>query len=972
MAVAGLLSSTAYAQVTAAGEPAADPTTAASGEPQSIVVTGTRIRRPNLQSNSPVTIVGSQEIQYQGATTVEGVLARLPQVTADANENVSNGSDGTANINLRNLGANRTLILINGQRMLPQQAVDLNFVPAALIDRVDVLTGGASAVYGSDALAGVVNFVLRNNLEGVRVDVQNSVAQHENGAGRLQDIVTAQGYQTAPRSVVDGAKQDVNVSAGKNFAGGRGNISIFGGYRHFDPIIQSNRDVSACALQAADAAGTALNCGGSSNTPYGSFTPLAGPNQGKALTNAADGSKTWVPYTSAYTYNYAPLNYFQRSDNRYTAGAFAHFDVSSALKLYGSFMYMNDRTFSQVAPSALFLGSPFTLACNQPLMSAQQLSALCGTAAGTSETRDTLIGYRLGGNGTLPRRDDLRHEDWRYSAGARGDLGHGFSYDINAMRALVRYDETYLNNVDAVKAQRALDIVNNNGTLTCRSVLDGSDPACVPINVFQANGLTADQATYLYSPSHTRSRNTLTTVTGAITSDLGTFGLKSPWAEQGASLVLGGEHRRETLNFFADEIAQQGGATNSDGSITVNEAFGELEVPLLANKPFAETLTVNGGFRYSAYKNKQGSTGFGSSYNVWTYKAELSWAPIHDLRLRGSYNRAIRAPNIGELFASQSVGNVSAQDPCAGATPQASQAACALTGVSATQYGSIIPCPADTCSAQAGGNRALKPEQGDTYTVGMVLTPRMMRGFSLSVDYFRIKVSDYINSIDPSLTINQCQQTGDPFYCGLFHRDPRSGALFGNSGYVVSTTLNTGFLRTAGIDVTADYTAPLGQLGKLNLNLVGTWVQERVASPLPGLGSYDCKGRFGYSCGQPTPAWRHSLRTTWETPWSHASLSLNWRYYGRVTLSSLSDNSFLAGTPSVVNRRIKAYNYFDLAATVDVAKRLTLRVGANNLLDRDPPAIAAGILSAFGNGNTYPGIYDVAGRTLFAGLTASF
>jgi outer membrane receptor protein involved in Fe transport len=956
--VTALLSTSALAQV--APTPPAEP--ASTSEPgDDILVTGTRIRRPDLQSNSPLTTVGREEFQYQGATTVESVLNRLPQFTADANENVSNGSDGTSNVNLRDLGSSRVLVLLNGQRLLPQQAVDLNFVPSALVDRVDIVSGGASAVYGSDALSGVVNFILKDNLDGFRADAQVGFSQHDNGNAGVRSILSSRGFDLAPGRAVDGGKQDVNIAFGKNFADGRGNITVYAGYRHFDPVLQSTRDVSSCALQPADDAGTALVCGGSSNTPYGTFVPLAGPNQGNTLTNTKDGSRTWVPYDQSYSYNYAPTNYFQRLDDRVTAGGFAKFKVSSAAEVYGSFMYMRDHTFSQAAPSALFLGTTFNVPCNSPLLGASQATALCGADAGTATLQPTLIGYRLA---IAPRRDNLRHEDYRWTAGVRGDIAKGLRYDLNYLHSMVNFDETYLNNVDNVKAQRALDVVTVNGTPTCRSVVDGSDPACIPANVFQANGVTADQATYLFSPSNTASRNRQTVFSGTITGDLGEYGLTSPWASRGISIVLGAEHRLETLKFTADDVAKQGGTTDADGRIRVIEGFGELEVPILQDKPFFRELTLNGALRYSAYKNSQQSTGFESSFNVWTYKGELTWRPIEMLRLRASYNHAIRAPNIAELFASQQVGNVAAQDPCSGAAPAASVTACTLTGVSTAQYGHVIACPADTCSALGGGNRALKPEIGDTYTVGLVLTPQQIPNFSLAVDYYHIKVSNYINSIDPSLIIEQCVETSAPFFCGLFHRDPRSGAIFGTDGYIVSTTLNTGFLKTSGIDVTADYTLGLGGIGKLNLNLVGTYLIDQVAEPLPGLGTYDCKGLYGYTCGQPAPEWRHVMRTTWILP-QNGSLSLSWRHLGSTKLSPL-------GAPNLVNNRIAAYNYFDLAATVSVTKAFALRMGVNNLFDKDPPAIAAGVLSSFGNGNTYPGVYDALGRTIFFGATVNF
>jgi outer membrane receptor protein involved in Fe transport len=967
---AALLSSSAQAQITAAPTSSEQPSAGSESAAEAIVVTGTRIKRQDLTSNSPLTVVGDSEIKYQGATSVDSVLNKLPQFTPDANENVSNGSDGTSNINLRHLGASRVLILLNGQRMLPQQAVDTNFVPSSLVQRIDVVTGGASAVYGSDAMSGVVNFVLKDNLDGFRLDAQNSVHQHSNGDDYLQGLSRAKGYATAPSNVFEGDKVDVNGAFGKNFADGRGNITVYGGFRQTRPVTEDTRDVSACALDPADAAGTNLTCGGSSNNQWGLFTLLTGPSTGQTLNNTKDGNHTWVPYNSSFLYNYSPTNYFQRSDKRYTAGAFAKYKFSPLAEIYGSFMYMNDHTFSQAAPSALFQGTTFTINCDNPYMSASQANTLCGTAAGTPQTEDTFIGLRL----TTPRRDDLRHEDFRYTAGIRGDFAKGFSYDVSYLRSEVRYNETYMNNVDNVKAQRALNVVNVNGTPTCQSVIDGTDPNCRPIDVFAYNAIDPNNLTYIFSPSSTKSRNNQTVLSGSINGDLGEYGIKSPWAEHGIGIALGAEHRRESLVFTADEIAQQAGTRNSDGVITVNEGYGEIEVPILSDLPFAKALTINGGVRYSSYHNEQHSTGFKSDFNVWTYKAELSYAPTSDLRLRASYNRAIRAPNISELFGAVSLGNVTATDPCSGPSPALSLEVCQRTGVTAAQYGLIPECPAGVCVEQYGGNRNVKPEKGDTYTIGMILTPRAVRNFSFSVDYFHIKVKDYISNIDPSLTISQCASTGDPYYCGLFHRDPRSGVLFGNDGYVVATTLNTGYLMTSGLDITSSYNLSIGRFGKLDFDLVGTYLTKLVTEPLPGLGSYDCKGLYGYTCGEPSPKWRHQLRTTWEIPGPNKpTLSLAWRYFGGVKLSSLSDQPAFEGLlGSEINRKIKAYNYFDLASTISFDKKLTLRAGVNNLFDKDPPAIAQGILASFGNGNTYPGVYDPLGRTIFIGATIEF
>jgi iron complex outermembrane receptor protein len=946
----------------AAAQTVPAPEDAAQDAQPEILVTGTRIQQPGLISNSPVTTVDSDEIRLQGSTNVENVLNRLPQVTPDANENVSNGSDGTARINLRNLGSNRNLILVNGQRLLPIQATDVNFLPSFLVDRIDVVTGGASAVYGSDAISGVVNFVLRKDLNGVLADVQYGFSNHHNDDQARRDLVTASGYRNALGSPIDGQRFDANIAVGKSFADGRGNVMAYFGYREVQPIIQADRDVSACALDPTNN-NTAFTCGGSSNNEFGLFQPLTGPNAGVAFNNTRDGANTWVPYNSSFRYNYAPLVYFQRNDKRYSAGAFARFEADPAAELYASFMFMDDRTNSQVAPSALFQGSTFTINCNNPLLGAQQGNLLCGAAYGTAASQDLFIGYRPVAAPARPRRDDLRHTDYRVTGGIRGEIARGISYDVNGLFSRVLFNENYQNDIDPVRANRGLQVVNVNGVPTCTSVVDGTDSACVPLNVFQYGGLSEAALDYIYSPTFTRGVDKETVLSGTITADLSSYGVKSPWSDQGVGVVLGVEHRRESLVFHADALAQQKGTLESEGAFNVTDFFTEVRVPILENRPFAEELTLTGGYRYSKYSTRD--TG------VSTYKGELAWAPIPDIRFRAGYNRAIRAPNISELFAAQGLGNISAQDPCSGATPSASAAQCAATGVSAAQYGHIIECPSEVCVAQGGGNPALRPEQADTYTAGVVLAPRFLRRFSLSIDYFDIKVRDYISSIPASLTISQCIETGDPFFCSLFHRDPRNGVLFGEQGYVVSTTQNTGSLKTSGVDIGANYAFDTG-IGGFSASFIGTWLKDLSTEPLPGLGSYDCVGLFGPTCGQPSPEWRHQARVSWSDTADIASLSLAWRYIGGTKLTNNTDDPFLTGPAYVLNASLPAYSYFDLALTTRVPGGVTFRAGVNNLLDKDPPAIAQGLLYSFGNGNTYPGTYDVAGRTFFIGLNAEF
>jgi outer membrane receptor protein involved in Fe transport len=941
---------------------AADPAT----ELEEVTVTGSRIKRPNIESASPVTVMDVAEIKYQGPTSIETALNRLPQFTADSNENGSNGSDGTARVNLRDLGSNRVLVLVDGQRMLPVETADVNFIPSSLLERVDVVTGGASAVYGSDAVAGVVNFIMKKNLQGLRMDVQYGIANHNNDNSYVRSVIDDAGYQLPKSSLWDGARTDVNLSLGMNTEDGRGNATFYLGYRELKPVTQDTRDYSACGLNLTGVDNSEFVCGGSSNNPWGKFVMLGGPNNGASFNNTKDGQKTWVPYDNSFLYNYAPTNYIQRADKRITAGAFAHYEYNEHATVYGSLMFMDDHTFSQAAPSAYFQGNVYPINCDNPLMSTQQATLLCGAAAGTNTSINTFIGYRFGGEGG-PRRDDLRHTDYRMNLGVRGDITEGWTYDVSALYSQMVLDESYKNDLDLIKGARGLQVVNVGGVPTCKSVVDGTDPNCKPVNVFAADGISSEAYGYIFTPTYTQGVQKEQVINAVVNGDLDRYGIALPTAKDAVALAIGLEHRTEDLAFNADAVAQQKGTVENAGSFKVDEAFVEIDVPLVNDKPGIETLSVNTGYRYSDY-SVTGSSGFKAD----TYKLELQYAPVKALKFRGSYNRAVRAPNISELFAAQSLGNVSGQDPCSGPTPLASLADCQRSGVTQAQYGLIPECPADTCVTLGGGNLGLKPETADTRTFGFVVAPESLPGFSFSADYFDINVDGYIGAVDAFTVINQCITGGADFFCALFHRDPATGVIFGTNGYIVANNQNTGHLSTSGIDISSNYRLDIGSAGNLDFALLGTKLDSREIEQLPGLGTYDCKGLYGPTCGQPTPSWRHNLRTTWTLPSGKANVSLNWRYFGATRLSANTDNQFLAGDFVEINKEIKAYDYFDLYGSWKLSDSIEFRGGINNLLDKSPPAIAAGLLASFGNGNTYPGVYVPMGRVLFAGMTFQF
>ena len=423
---------------------------------------------------------------------------------------------------------------------------------------------------------------------------------------------------------------------------------------------------------------------------------------------------------------------------------------------------------------------------------------------------------------------------------------------------------------------------------------------------------------------------------------------------------------------MADYRALLGPTPPVSGDFHVGEGFTELRMPLADHMPGAESLALEAGYRYSAY-----SLGFDTN----TYKFGVEWAPIQDVLLRTSYQRAVRAPNISELYSPQAIGLDFTADPCAGAAPTFSQAQCALTGVTAAQYGHINPNPSNQYNGLLGGNPELKPEVSTTKAVGIVFKPRALPNFSTSVDFFMIGIAGDITSVGGGVILQQCLTTSNPLYCNLIHRNATGSLWNSESGYVTDTTINVGSQSTKGFDVKANYRQPLGdQFGSLAFNLEGTRTLQLITQPLTGGPTYDCVGFEGQTCGAGQPKWRHVLNTTWDTPWSGLSFVARWRFISAVQSDTSSSNPILnKGLPVPPGSNIPTYSYLDLSASVALSKQFKLTLGANNILDKDPPLITGSDCAAVSgtpgvacNGNTWPGSYDSLGRYLYAHVTAQF
>jgi outer membrane receptor protein involved in Fe transport len=914
------------------------------------------------------------------------------------------GSNGTATVNLRGLGVTRTLVLVNGRRLLPGDPVsspvaDLNAIPSALIKRVDVLTGGASATYGADAVAGVVNFILDDKFEGLKLDAQYSLIQHNNhGEGDVRSALAAQGQPDPEGSFSGGGTTDLSLVFGSKLADGAGHITLYGGYRKTEPIYQSKYNYSACSLNEVKAPASAFSCGGSGTTaPGGQFIAYTD----SSLTHQIDSDPT-QPGNQAFTvnqsvpggafrtftspqdlFNTGPYNYLQRNDVRYTGGGFAQYEFNKAATLYGEFSFMDDQTNAIIAPSGIFSSATYTTPCSNPLMSAQERGLICPAPGQTNATM--VIGRRnVEGGG---RNADLRHTSYRGVIGMKGAITDSWSYDVYGQFGRTIYSQTYFNEFSKSRIQRALNVTTDpkTGQAVCTSVLDGTDPGCVPYNLFVPNGITPAALNYLQSPLLAKGDNTEKVLSGSITGDLGdTF--KSPWSENKIGVAFGAEYRKESLSLTTDAAWQAGDGAGQNallpqnGSFNVKEAFAEIRVPLIEHS-FVDRASVEAGYRYSKYSTA-GATN--------TYKVGLEVAPIRQITLRGSYNRAVRAPNITELFAPARTGTFNGIDPCAGIKPTFTLAQCQLEGVTSAEYGNVQANPAGQYQSFGGGNAELRPEVADTFTAGFVLQPSgALQGLSVTLDYFNIKVNNVINTVGPQILLNLCGQTADPAYCSTIHRQPGTGSLYLDSNYYVDDRLtNIGSLQTSGVDVSAAYQFRFNDLGlnndtRVDLSFEGTYLKEFIVTPgtvaTGGVTSYDCAGLYGgTTCGTttgggvPRPKWRHRLRATF-TPSDMWQVSLAWRYVGDVKANTTSDNPFLTGAVYPVDAKLKAESYFDLNASVNVTKNVVWRVGVNNIFDKNPPLVGALTISASsGNGNTYPGVYDALGRYIYTSASLRF
>ncbi len=929
-----------------------------------IIVTGSRIARPEIEASVPIQVVGIEAIKSQGSQNISDILNELPSAgtaTGRTNSNFSNSGNGQATINLRNLGSNRTLVLQNGRRLVSgiggSSAVDLNNIPTELIERVEILTGGASSIYGSEAMAGVVNFILKRDYEGLSARVQAGLTE----AG-------------------DNPTQLVTVTAGKNFADGRGNLTIYGQYDNDEGLRSNKRKISANDIPFR-----------SSFVPQGRFAvddPLA--------TEDLDRSTIYT-YSPANTLKEGLDNgvdgYNRNGDRlisvpveRYMGAALAKFDFSDSLGIFLEGTYAKTKSNSRIEALATDNSDATTpsgdsyagLTLDNPFIPAV-------IRAKMNELGVTELPFRKRLTNVFDRSNVNEREYYRVVAGLKGSFASNWKWDAyfnygrttEATASETGFRDRYFFALDAIAGPTA-------GTVICRDAAARA-AGCQPFNPFGFNSVSQASIDYISKNGQLSTYDSKVTQKGFAANVAGSL-FSLPAGD--VKIAVGGERRTESSSEVYDLETQLGNTlsnalTNTAGRYKVTEGYAELAAPLLKDKPFAHFLGLEGAVRVGDYST------VGS---VFSWKAGATWAPTPDFRFRGVYSVATRAPNIGELF--QGAAQTFPQgltDPCEGATATSSRpqdAYCrSLPGVAATIASAGTFTYDDNSDRQSiegedSGNPNLAEEQATTITLGVVFTPRFLRNFSATVDFFDIKVKDAIQFVPRQVIIDQCVSTaGASPLCALIVREgaapnPRSrtrGTVF----QVDSSPVNAASIRTRGIDFAMRYKTPdFGFLGSdaanLSFNLAYTYLDKLTLEPVAGLGVQNNRGQLDGD-GRLGAGFKHrgNLSTTLDT----GKFSLNWRvnYQSAIKDTLGPDETSPLGDET---NSIKSYFYHDLQARIEVggesSRKLEFYAGVDNLFDKKPPLINQNGASNITGTETAADSFDVFGRRFYVGASVKF
>ena len=1006
-----------------------------------IIVSGSRIARPNFDSPVPVTSVEAAELLDDGAISLGDALNDLPSLRSTFSSSNSQRFIGTTGLNildLRGLGTSRTLTLVNGRRHVTSSAgdfqVDVNTIPFELLERVDVVTGGSSAVYGSDAIAGVVNFILKRDFEGIELNGQAGISDRGDN----------------PRYSISGA-------FGRNFADGRGNIALVGEYTKIGNVLNSQRpDISGFGIGytsfvTVDSDTNLTNSDGIPDTQLRSGLRLDFISEGGTVAQFCRGPAFAALQPSScpgglparFRFNengrlFREFNSEQFGSNavggtgstladgslipdieRYNINLLGHFDVSDAFRPYFEAKYARIDALGQGTPTFFnsFCGglngitglnpscannlssSPFFIRFDNPFLNPadatiirNQVQGELLAAFGAPGLEAFSQGFFINRNNTDfgTRNDKIERETYRFVAGVEGDIAANTRYDISFNYGRFESHLEAQNQLIFQNARNAVDATRNAaGQIVCRINADASttndDPACRPINVLGFGNVDQSALDYLLTDATLDDRAEQYNVLGFISTD------SSPFFELPGgpiSVVVGAEYRREEAFSEPDALSASGATffnafdTFDPPALEVYEAFGEISVPILANLPFAHELTVSGAGRVSDYNSGAGNTG-----TVYAYNGNLIYAPIPDIRFRANYSRAVRAPTLSNLFSPATENFLFLADPCDERNinngTSTREANCRADGV---PVGFRDPVTGNR-SVNQGGSPFLEAETSDSYTVGAVLEPRFLPGFTASVDYYDITVDKVIANISGNQILANCFDAPDlnNQFCDLISPRNPDGSLQ-LTGALNIAPVNFAKLTAEGVDFDVRYRHTFDNDDRIDLRVVATHVLDRT--DFLDIDNPELPNRIRGELGD--PEWAFNFNASYRTGPLRLSYGVRWidnqtigayenyfEYQTECPATGLIPQSTASCTPGAIVTAPPANPdftaevfypkrvYHDIRLDYRVNDEFNFYMGVDNLTDQLPPFALTGA----GGGS---GIFSNTGRFFFAGVTAEF
>jgi len=918
---------------------------------EEVVVTGSRIARRDYVSNSPIVTMGQEAIEKTGSVTVDTLLNQMPQfvpAVSSTSNNPSNG--GQANIDLRGLGTQRTMVLIDGHRVVPSNSdgtVDVNIIPSALIQNIEVISGGASATYGSDALSGVVNFKLNRNFTGLQMDAQYGVT--EQGDGKESSLsLTAGGKYAEDKGhavfSVSYSQRGEVYNAARDFAkiSGASSTTPYGRYDATGTNLPTQAAVDAVFSKYGYANGTVS---ASSNLGFNNDGTLFYNGVNYTGSDAIDYST--IPVNG--TYNTGALNLLQLPLTRYSAYAATEYEINEHAEVYGSFNFTHYDSRTILAPSPAATSTGFSVPVSNPFIP-DDLSSILASRA--DPTADFLLRKRFTDVGA--RLSETTFNVFQLAGGVRGATGFkDWTYDLYASFGRSEQNETQSGNVSHSAVQTLLDAADGGA-----SICDGGyDP-------FGNNALSDSCRSYISRTTKNWTAAEQRMV--ELNFQGGLFNL--PAGEvRGA---WGADYKFDSFQYVPDSLLSTGDVVGFNAADAINassdvyELYGEILVPVLKDLPFVKSLNLDAGYRMSDYE---------TIGTVGAYKVDGDWEVVDGFRIRGGYQRAVRAPSIGELYSPQNQDYPSiSEDPCAynssyrttGANAAAVRTQCLAQGVPSAIIDSYTYTNSQV-NALTGGNPDLKEETANTYNVGFVWSPRfenpLFERLSLSVDYYSIDIKDAIGTIDASTVLDKCYNgdANSAYYCSLFSRNSSTGEI----DTLTLTNLNLARYKTTGVDFQADWAFGLGAVGlddkygSLKFNLVGNYLDSFKVQSLAGEEFQELKGTIGNtsisSVAVSHPEWKFAASASWVL--GPVDLGVRWRHIGDMV--DAADAS----------EKIDAVDYLDLNGSWQINDTYSVRGGVTNLTDKQPP-----YFTSYVQANTDPSTYDVLGRRFYVAIKAKF